>query len=342
MNMFLSPEEIASLRLQHRKEKDRRVADRIKAVLLFHRGWSYKQIAEALFLDEITVSKHIREYQEEKKLRIVTGGSESKLSPAQTAELNVHLAAHTCVKVVDICAYVKGQYGIEYTISGMTSWLKKNGFSFIKPHGVPAKADPEKQKQFITEYEKLKEETPENEPILFCDAVHPTMATKTSYGWIKKGTRKIIKTTGSRTRMNIIGAINLKSMDLIEKSDCKTVNSEEMGDFFDILRNKYTYEKAPKIHIILDNSGYNRSEKTKEYAEKRGIVLHFLPTHSPNLNPIERVWKVKNEYVRNNRFFQSSKEFRNAIENFFKVTWCTIADSMKSRINDKFHVPKTT
>lgn len=218
----------------------------------------------------------------------------------------------------------------------MTSWLKNNGFSFIKPHGIPAKADPEKQKEFIIEYEKLKAENPADEPILFGDAVHPTMATKTTYGWIKKGTRKIIKTTGSRTRMNIIGAINLDSMDVLEKSDCKTINSEAMRDFFDILRVKY--KDTPKIHFILDNSGYNTSNITKKYADKRGIIMHFLPTYSPNLNPIERLWKILNEYARNNKFFLNTTEFREAIENFFQVTWKSISKQMKARINDKFQM----
>jgi hypothetical protein len=56
--------------------------------------------------------------------------------------------------------------------------LKRKNFSFIKPHPVPAKADPEKQAQFGEEQEKLKKETPKDEPILFMDAVHTTMATK--------------------------------------------------------------------------------------------------------------------------------------------------------------------
>jgi transposase len=336
MDKFLTEEEILELRAMHRKEKDRRVADRIKSVLLFHKGWSYKQIAEALFLDEETISKHIFEYREAKKLRIITGGSESKLSSAQTEDLKAHLSNHTYVKSFEICEYVKEKYGVKYTVSGMTGWLKNNGFSFIKPHGVPAKADQEKQKQFVAEYEKLKKETPKDEPILFCDAVHPTMATKTTYGWIKKGTRKNIKTTGSRTRMNIVGAINLDSMDVSKKSDCKTINSETMRDFFDIIREKY--KDSPKIHLFLDNSGYNTSKDTKKYAEERNIILHFLPTYSPNLNPIERLWKVLNEYERNNKFFHSAKEFRDAIENFFLVTWDSIAEKMKLRINDKFHL----
>jgi transposase len=95
MENFLTPEELSDLRLLHRKEKDRRVADRIKAVLLSHKGWSYRQISEALFLDEETISKQVSEYREEKKLRIVTGGSESKLSSTQIKDLKLHFTNHT-------------------------------------------------------------------------------------------------------------------------------------------------------------------------------------------------------------------------------------------------------
>ena len=40
------------------------------------------------------------------------------------------------------------------------------------------------------------------------------------------------------------------------------------------------------------------------------FVLHILPPYSPNLNPIERVWKVMNEHVRNNEVFSSFKKFK--------------------------------
>jgi len=51
-----------------------------------------------------------------------------------------------------------------------------------------------------------------DEPILFIDAIHPTQATKISGGWIKKGQDKAIKTTGSRTRLNIVGAVELNNI----------------------------------------------------------------------------------------------------------------------------------
>ncbi len=60
-----------------------------------------------------------------------------------------------------------------------------------------------------------------------------------------------------------------------------------------------------------------------------------------NLNPIERLWKVMNEHVRNNRYFADKHEFRDKVFKFFTITLPDIADSLTSRINDHFQVLKT-
>ena len=333
MKEFLTPEERAVLKVQHRHEKNRRIADRIKAVLLSDKGWTYRQIAEALLIDEQTIGRHVDEYLADKKLTLSSGGSKGKLNETQIAEVEKHLEATTYLKVVDIIAYVQKNYGVTYTVQGMTSWMHNHGFSYKKPKATPAKADPVQQEAFIQFYEKLLTETQEDEPVLFGDGVHPTMATKVTYGWIKTGTSKPIATTASRTRMNLMGALNLETMQVITGS-YETIDSATMVKFFDLL--KKTYPKAPKIHLILDRGPYNISHVTREAARKRGIELHYLPPYSPNLNPIERLWKVMNEHVRNNRFFKSAKEFRKEITNFFEVTWPKIALSSVDRINDNF------
>ena len=63
------------------------------------------------------------------------------------------------------------------------------------------------------------------------------------------------------------------------------------------LRN--AYPESPKIHLILDQGPYNKSQKTQEAAVRLRIQIHYLPAYSPNLNPLERLWKVMNEEVRN-------------------------------------------
>ena len=96
-----------------------------------------------------------------------------------------------------------------------------------------------------------------------------------------------------------------------------------MTDYFEKLTE--AYPQAPKIHLIVDNGPYNISVQTKEAAKENGIALHYLPSYSPNLNPIERLWKVMNENVRNNQFFESAKVFIKSILSFFEIQiWCIL------------------
>lgn len=166
------------------------------------------------------------------------------------------------------------------------------------------------------------------------DAVHPTQATKLSHGWIKTGTDKTIKTTGSRTRLNILGTIRLNHLkdSLIQRYD--TIDSKTIVTYLNDLR-RHCGTLLP-IHLILDGAGYHRAKIVAQEAGKLDITLHFLPPYSPNLNPIERLWKVMNEKVRNNQFFSSAADFRQKIDAFFETTLPAIGDTLNSRINDNF------
>ena len=197
------------------------------------------------------------------------------------------------------------------------------------------KAAPEKQEEWVKEYLALADDTPSEEPIVFMDAVHPTMATKITCGWIKKGVDKPIAQTASRTRVNVIGAIELKTM-TVHHSMVDVVNAITIFAFFQQL--KAAYPNAPKIHVILDQAGYHRSHMLQKQAEELGIVLHLLPAYSPNLNPIERLWKVMNEHARNNVFFKSAQQFKNKIAHFFNKTVNEIKPALRKRINDNFQI----
>ena len=95
---------------------------------------------------------------------------------------------------------------------------------------------------------------------------------------------------------------------------------------------------ALNIHLILDQAGYHRALEVKNEAKKLKIKLHYLPPCSPNLTPIERLWKVMNEYARNNRFFKGAKDFRESLYHFFKKTLPEIANLLSRRINDNFQI----
>jgi transposase len=333
MKIKLSVQEKQALEKRHRKERDGRVRDRIKAVLLKSEGWINEAIAQALRIHVDTVSAHLQEWVEEQKLKPENGGSSSKLDPVQTKRLSQHLQDNLYTRVADICAYVLKSTQRRYTVSGMTKWLHEKGFCYKQPKATPAKANTEQQQAFIEHYRLLKAQACVGEPIIFMDAVHPTMATKISHGWIKKGQDKQIAQTASRTRVNIIGAIELATLNVVSSS-VEIVNSQTIEAFFEQL--SVAYLGAQKLNIILDQSGYHRSQRVRDAALRYNIKLHYLPPYSPNLNPIERLWKFMNEQVRNNIFFKSAKHFREEIASFFSEKLPALKVSLASRINDNF------
>jgi putative transposase len=71
-----------------------------------------------------------------------------------------------------------------------------------------------------------------------------------------------------------------------------------------------------KIALILDNFPSHKAIVTREKAEELGIVLTFLPPHSPDLNPIEQLWRCLKREV-STAFFRSEEEFLSIIQNAF-------------------------
>lgn len=321
------------LEVQHIQTNDGKERDRIKAILLRSEGWTVPNISQALRIHESTVTRHINDYRDG-KLKNESGGSSSYLDEKQTAELISHIEAVTYFKVEEIVAYVKNTWSINYSVPGMNKWLHKNGFSYKKPKGRPYKADKELQEKFIKHYELIKSELKKNDEIYFMDGVHPTQATKIGYGWIRKGKTKDIETSASRTRLNILGAMSLSNISGTVSEQYKTINSESIIDLMNKLKKQHG--NKGKVYIILDRAPYNRSDSVFKEAEKLNIKLEHLPAYSPNLNPIERLWKVMNEKVRNNRFFKNPKDFRKAINKFFKKILPDIGNQLSKRINDNF------
>ena len=402
MKINLTEEQKKHLEAQHKSERDGRIRDRIKAVLLANEKWTYKQIAQALRIHETTVFEHLDDYSREEKLKSNSGGSKSKLDEQQTEKLIAHLEQNTYPSTKEIIAHIQRIYGVSYTQQGMHDWLTHQRFSYKKPKGTPAKFNAEGQAVFIKKYTELKAELKPNELILFMDSVHPTQETKITYGWIRTGVEKLIATMACRKRINLTGAIDLKTLSVLTR-EYETINGNATIDFLKAI--EAAYPAASKIHIIADGGSAHTSkdvalflsqpnavnreylkimygidlprnkailtqkqkEKLESILEKKPLlfenkaimkvdkltaeqlldslkappphpklVMHMLPPYSPNLNAIERLWKVMNEVVRNNEVFETFQAFNESIRTFFSDTWDTISDKYRSRINDNF------
>lgn len=339
MNIHPTEEQKKKLRNLHQTSRDHHVRDRIRCVLLSADGWTPGMIAQSQLIHETTVRRHLNDWLKGEKLAPENGGSDSHLSEEQTAELTTSLTNNLLPTTQAIIEQVVDWWGIRYTVPGMTKWLHRNGFSYRKPVGIPHKFSAEAQQAFVETYNELKQKAGDDEPILFIDGVHPTQGTKLAYGWMPAGKKsQPVETTGSRTRLNIMGALNLNDIGSTVVREYDSINSLNIARFFIAIRE--TYPIRQKVHIILDGAGYHRAELVKKWAYVMNIDLHYLPPYSPNLNPIERLWKVMNEKVRNNRYFASPKAFRQEIHHFFRNILPGLAGGLSRRINDNFQTLK--
>jgi transposase len=313
----LPASELAELRSAHRATRDKREADRIKAVILLASGWSAEDIADALLIDPNTVRNQFKRYQQgglAGLLHLAYRGSDCELSEADLAVLDTQLQTELYLSAKDVAAWVEETLGVAYTVSGMTALLHRLGFVYKKPKLVPGKADREAQEAFLAQYEELKKNKGENDAILFMDAVHPQHNPVLGYGWIKRGEDREVPSNTGRRRLNINGAIDLERLQPVVRYD-DTIDAASTIALFDQILLTYAY--ATCIYIICDNARYYRSKAVQAYLQDSRIKLVFLPAYAPNLNLIERLWKFFKKQVLYNRYYETFGGFRTACEDFF-------------------------
>ena len=306
------------LRRRHRKEHDRRLADRIKAILLLDEGWTYENVAKALLLDDQTIRNYEKTFSQggiSELLKTSYKGGESKLNTDQEAELKAHVSDKTYHSATAVVAYVEKTYGIKYTTKGMVHLLNRLGFTYKKTKLVPGKADAERQLKFVKEYRELKDSKDDDDEILFMDGVHPQHNPIAGNAWILKGQEKEIPTNTGRKRININGVINSESHEVIVRED-ERINAQSTIKLFQQIEENY--HLAAVIYIIADNARYYRAKMVTEYLENSRIELVFLPPYSPNLNLIERLWKFVKKKTLYDSYYPTFIEFKEAVMGIFK------------------------
>jgi transposase len=334
----LPSSELADLRRAHRQTRDKRQADRIKAVVLLASSWTAEDVAAALLVDPNTVRNHYKRYRAEGLsglLQLAYRGSSCELTDAELAELETHVQSHLYLTSKEVAAWVEETYHVSYTASGMTALLHRLGFVYKKPKLVPGKADPQQQEAFLAEYEELKKNKDDGDPILFMDAVHPQHNPVLGNGWIKRGEDREVPSNTGRRRLNINGAIDLERLEPIVRYDDR-INADSTIALLDQILFAYAY--ATCIYIICDNAGYYRSKAVRAYLKNNPrIRLVFLPAYAPNLNLIERLWKLFKKKTLYNCYYETFDAFRKACEEFFSNPQRYHAE-MRSLLTENFAI----
>jgi transposase len=146
---------------------------------------------------------------------------------------------------------------------------------------------------------------------LWCeDEVHFQRHSSLIRMWSPKGQQPRVLSPSVRHKVGFFGALNLKTGQLVTQ-EASTFNTQTFGDFI-----RYLLQSTQgKIFLILDNARWHHAKDLKEFfeANRDRLVFIFLPAYSPELNPIERVWRITRRKVTHNRYFPSTEDLRLAL-----------------------------
>ena len=145
--------------------------------------------------------------------------------------------------------------------------------------------------------------------VFFVDAAHFVFGTFLCCLW--SFTRIFVRAASGRQRFNVLGAWNAVTRELIAVTNTTVVNTETMCEW---LRKIADLGLTGPITLVLDNARYQRNAVVEAWAAQLGIALLFLPSYSPNLNLIERLWKFTKRRALYGRYHPMFRDFQAAIQ----------------------------
>jgi len=236
----------------------------------------------------------------------------SYITESEQADLVVWIKKKTPGNREIIQKYILDTWKINYSLSAISKLLNRNGIKRLRPKLTPGKsATLEAQIQFILRYHQVKEFI-ENDPgivQMFIDGMHLVHQVVPSLCWGSPKDRPVLSTNTSRNRLNILGAYCLQSNDLIHLTSEENCNSKQVIKFLEKM-NEIHCDKHSVV-LYVDNAPYFHAKEVQEWIGRNSrIILNHLPTYSPNLNLIERLWRFVKGKLVNNRYYKHYKTFR--------------------------------
>jgi transposase len=148
-----------------------------------------------------------------------------------------------------------------------------------------------------------------NRQVFFVDAAHFVMGAFLCCVW--SWVRLFIRGGSGRKRYSVLGAWNAVTQELVNITTDATVTAETMCA---LLKKIAALGLQGPITLILDNARYQHCALVMGLAKSLNIHLEFLPSYSPNLNLIERLWKFVKKQVLYGHHYATFAEFRAAID----------------------------
>jgi transposase len=157
----LTPRQRKDISDRRRNAPDRRIYQRLSAVLWSDEGRSRKVIADLLGVSTRQVGQWLQIFRNkglDPHCTLHYQGDPGRLGPAQVKRLKQEVAKGVFHNAEQIRTWIEATFGVAYSASGVKDLLRRIGASFHKISGFFWKADVKKQKQFVQKYRRHKRE----------------------------------------------------------------------------------------------------------------------------------------------------------------------------------------
>jgi transposase len=207
------------------------------------------------------------------------------------------------------------------------------GLGYRKARGVPAKADPAAQGQFLADTLQplLTQAAAGRRKVFFAGAAHFVRGGFLAYLWCL--VRWVVPTGSGRQRYGVLGALDAVTRTLVRETTDGTVTEVTAGRL--LLKVRAAFPTGP-ITVVWDNARYQHTALVRVAAAFARIDLVYLPPYSPNLNLIERLWKFVKRRALYGRYHPTFADFQAAIQETLGGLTTTHAEQLKTLMTLNF------
>jgi transposase len=343
-SIVLTPEQRKGIERRRKESLDRRVYQRLTAVLAVAAGKTREEVAELLGVSLSQLGEWLRVVRNEGIEALCTlhnKGDPGKLTAHQVEQLKEQVSTGCFRNSDQIRQWLEDTFHVTYKPSGVKDLLKRIGVSYHQVTGFLWKADPDKQKAFVQKYQRQKANASRKEAghtrRYFVDACHPIWGLDLVYScWLLVGQRLLVGMGGGRKRLNILGAYcpdDQEYMDLRLTRD--NINGEQFVNFMRMLRGRHPETK--RFILYLDNAAYYGKPIVQEWLRRhREFHLEPVPPYSPNINLIERLWRFLRQKAlrRWHKTFEVMQEAVSAVLDHLEQ----YQDELATLMVDTFHI----
>lgn len=197
-----------------------------------------------------------------------------------------------------LCRWVADKLQRKVSRNTLRTILRAAGLSWKQCKKLLSKGKPEKRAEFVEQFQQLYERMCREEVVIvYVDEVHLHQDLDKGYSWSPIGKTHWIRSTspGLSARINCYGAYNFTAGQcfLWQQGQC---DGDHTIAFLKQLAHCLGTTQG-KVVIIWDNASYHKEQAVQATATQLGFELFPLPTYSPDLNPIEGLWKWMREEV---------------------------------------------